>query len=131
MSGSSKVDGCVPQIKTLHSPDVENLNGWVPEGNSFYVLLQLGIGPKDEPASDNFEVILASPEGLRTKCTGESIVIGDRGLLVLQEFDWLQVQNHLRHVVASCSGRDWIEVSAKLQRFFFWEYEDYAEELVQ
>ena len=130
MSGSKKMDRCLPKIKTLHSPDVDNLNGWLPDADGFYVLLQMGIGPEDEAGSDIFEIILASPEGLRSRCTDESIVIADRALLVLKEFDWPRIQRHLHRVVSSCSGRDWIEVSARLQRFFCWEYEDYAEELV-
>lgn len=122
------MDGCVPQIKTFHSPDVDNLDSWIPEGDGFYVLLQLGIGPRDEAGSDNFEIVLASPEGLRSRRTGGTIVVGDRGLLVLQAFEWREIQSHLRRIVSSCSGRDWVEVSTKLQRYFFWEYEDYVQD---
>ena len=128
MSGNKNMDGCVPQIKTLHSPEVDNLDSWIPEGDGFYVLLQLGIGPRDEAGSDNFEIVLANPEGLRSRCTEGSIVVGDRGLLVLRSFEWREIQSHLRRIVSSCGGRDWVEVSTKLQRYFFWEYEDYAQE---
>ena len=122
---------CKPQIKSYHSPDVADLATWIPDRlEDIYILLELGIGPSDSDANDLFQVVVCTPEALREQEDHDTVVIEDRGLLVVSNYVWRDIIKHLGKIVASCEGESWETVSSNLQRYFHWEYEDYVEEAV-
>jgi hypothetical protein len=112
-------------IKSLSSPDVE-IDAWQPDPDQgVYVLLQVEIAEAGDNRADVFSIMVATLEGLRQHGRGE--VISDRATLILSRFSWPAVRQWLDATLARCGGRDWNESVLRLQRYFRWEYEDFAQ----
>lgn len=117
---------CQPILKDYSSPDVADLERWTTRTRSdVYILVELSIGPEGKDGSDLFSVQVCTPESLRKRERAESIVIEDRGLLVVKDYDWDAIASHIRGIIASSAAQDWSQSSLKLLRHFRWEYEDY------
>ena len=112
------------EVKTWSSPDVE-LESWVPDApNEVYFLLELEIGVVGEERRDIFQVVVATPEGLRARARAN--VIAERGTLVVSEYSWRDLRRSIQSIVERCESPTWSESALKLQRYFEWEYEDYV-----
>jgi hypothetical protein len=117
------------RILDFHSPDVESLARWMPDDPSaVYLLVEMSIGEQGARAADLFSVMAATPEGLSRRARGDSVVISERGLVVVSEFDWPAIRQHLEAIVRRCEADTWVECVLRLQRFFMWEYEDMVQE---
>jgi hypothetical protein len=113
------------RIKSIHSPDVE-IDAWRPESlEDVYFPLELEIGLAEKESASLFQIMVATPEGLRRNA--KETIISERGMLVLSEFSWKIVHDALDRIIASSAGDSWQETVLRLQRYFFWEYEDYVE----
>jgi hypothetical protein len=113
------------ETKRISSPDVE-VDIWEPESrDDVYVLLEVEIGVAGEDGADIFQLMIATPEGLRRHAGGE--VIAERALVVVSDFSWAQVRKTLGAIVDRCAANDWSESVLRLQRYFSWEYEDYVQ----
>jgi len=116
-------------IRSFHCSDAD-LWSWAPEADrEVYLPVTLEIGEMDVKGADNFSVMIATPEALahHGKSRGE-LVVEDRGLLVVLEFDWNVIRRRLEQIVESCAAPTWSQSVIRLQRFFRWEYEDYTTE---
>ena len=111
------------EIKNVSSPDVE-LWSDIPPANDVYFLLQLEIGEQGDDRKDLFQIMVATPEGLRARA--KASVLADRATLVVSELDWNSLLQELGKIVQACNGCDWNDSVSKLQRYFRWEYEDYV-----
>lgn len=111
-------------IKSVHSPDMPtHPSAWAPDTYAdVYCLLELTIGPLTEEGADIFATLVATPEGLRSHAR-ERIVLSDRAMIVVGEYQWSAIRSRLDAIVASCDGESWSETVGKLQRYFLWEYE--------
>jgi hypothetical protein len=117
---------CDVEIKSLSSPDVE-VDDWRPTSTEeVCFLLELEVGERGVDKRDLFQVMVATPEGLRKLTPSDGSVISDRALLVLSEFSWPLLHATLRRILDRCASRDWSETVLRLQRYFEWEYEDYV-----
>lgn len=115
------------EIRSLHSPDVE-VDAWEPaDDREVHFLLELEIGEVGDERADLFQVVVASPEGLRAR-KAHGGVLSDRATLVLSRFSWTTVHGALARIIKSCEADDWAEAVQRLQRYFAWEYEDYVQE---
>jgi hypothetical protein len=113
------------RIKSIDSTDVA-VDLWRPESLAdVYFPLDLEIGLAGAESASVFQVMVATPEGLRRHARGE--IISDRGMLVLSEFSWETVHKTVDRIIAECAGDTWQETTLRLQRYFMWEYEDYVE----
>lgn len=116
------------EIKSLHSSDVE-LFAWLPDSNSVWFPLQLEIGEAGDARSDVFDMMVATPEGMLEKATPDARgVLSKRGLLVLRTFSWDTLRHTLDSIVRDCQAETWETSVLRLQRYFYWEYEDYSKE---
>lgn len=116
------------QIKSRHSPDVQ-LDVWEPDDLAdVYFLLELEIGEEGKEGADLFQVVIATPEGLRRRGAARNGVIEKRATLVISELSWKTVHRAVADIVAACTAPTWNESVLKLQRYFRWEYEDYQRE---
>ena len=105
-------------------PDVV-VREWTPRaGAPVFFLLELEIGLVGDARADLFQVIVATPEGLRDHATRGVIV--DRAALVFSDFSWPLLDFTVGQIMQKCRGEDWRECLVKLQRYFRWEYEDYV-----
>ena len=112
------------EIRTVSSPDIE-FWGEVPCVNDIYFLVQIEIGERGDDRQDLFQVMVATPEALRSRATGGAVLLVDRATLVVNELSWKTLMQELGRIVEVCCGSDWNESVLKLQRYLRWEYEDY------
>jgi hypothetical protein len=106
------------------SSDVPNLGTWQPENPSdVYFPLDIEIGEKGKPGGNFFEVIIATPEGIRA--FGERYGrLPDRNVMIVLEYRWAAIYERITGIVASCRRESWPRSIECLQRYFHWEYED-------
>lgn len=115
-----------PEIKRLHSPDIDDLVTYQPQGtDAFSFLLQIIAGPEGQDGEESFDVVVCSPAWLVQNIGNDEIVIG-RHHLIMANYDYEQLVKFIRDQCAKCSGRDWEEVANKLGRLGQWEFEDYV-----
>ena len=110
----------------MSSPDIIMENFTALAGGSVYFLLELEIGVVRDPRGDIFQVLIATPDGLRQNATRE--VITDRSTIIFAEFSLSILRKEIDTILKRCSGKSWEESVIKLQRYFRWEYEDYTSE---
>jgi hypothetical protein len=113
------------RVKSIVSSDVD-VDEWTPGSlEDVYFPLELEIGLAGAESASLFQLLVATPEGLRRYARTE--IISERGLLVLSEFSWQIVHETLDRIIVGCAGNSWQETTVRLQRYFTWEYEDYVE----
>lgn len=115
-----------PAIKSIISPDIEDLSNYVPkEQDNFGFLLQLLIGPENEAGMESFEVTVCTPTWLSTKYEKTEIISG-RHCLIVFEYNYDRMMSVINSYVTQCNGNSWKDVALKLARFAKWEFEDYV-----
>jgi len=113
------------ELKRLHSPDVENLESYVPNQiNNFGFLLQVMAGPKNAPGEESFDVVVCTPDWLKRQYKSSDVVVG-RHYLIVFEYDYGRLRRFLQEYCEQCFGETWPEVANKLNRLGKWEFEDY------
>lgn len=111
-------------IRSLTSFDVDDLAGWAPAADEWFVVLRLVAGPDDGPGEESFDVTVCSPAWLASRVRRDGLFDG-RHHLVAEKFDWPAVQGYIEQRVARCEGATWREVAEQLGRLGYWEFEDY------
>jgi hypothetical protein len=114
-------------VRSLHSPDVEDLARWVPDDpQDVLLLVELEIGQGRESGADLFQIVVATPRGLdRYRKAKPNPIVFDRGLLVMSAYSRERFRDWLARTVARCDAGNWAESVHLLRRFFSWEYDDY------
>lgn len=107
----------------LHSPDVNNLCAWTPEGD-FGILVQLIVGPCGEPGEESFDIVLCTPGWLGGEVHRKGVLDG-RHHVIVSEYDYAGVEGYLRSRVEAADGKTWDELADSLGRLGRWEFEDY------
>ena len=114
-----------PEIKDYHSADVENVWLWKPnDADDVFFNLEITIGSKDSDSGDIFEVMVATPEGVKRHAGKISTIISSKLIIVVDNYRWDSVFHYCEKLVADCYSETWEGVVYKLSRFFTWEYED-------
>ena len=115
------------EIKQWHSSDVDDLTRWRPATREeVYFPLELNIGERGDPASDIFDVLIATPEALRERA--RTLVLAERAILLVGDYHWPEIERAIQEIVQHCAAPTWTEAVLRLQLYFRWEYEDYAVE---
>ena len=109
-----------PEIKALTS-DALNRPALPDDESNVCVSMVASIGPKDGAASELFYFEVVTPEYL----ANADISRWGRGLLVVPEFDWAQVDRALERLVAQSAQPSWEQVREALSRELTSEYEGY------
>jgi len=116
-----------PEMKHILSPDVDDLETYCPEdAESFGFLLQLIIGPKNQKGEESFDVMVCTPKWLSQHFGKDEIILG-RHYLILFEYNYQRLINHINKYLQQCSGETWHEVAVKVGKLGLWEFEDYHE----
>ncbi len=116
-----------PQLKDMHSIDVDNLEAFKPEiDDNFSLRLSLLIGPQNQPGEESFDVFICTPKWLLDNMGKEEIIIG-RHYLIVSEFNFTKIKDRLLQFIHSCEGENWKDCAMKLSRLGYWEFEDYQE----
>jgi Immunity protein 8 len=115
------------ELRRLHSPDVADLEGFVPENPYFFsFLLQMIIGPLGKDGEESFDVIVCTPSWLEQKVARHGVMTGRHHLFV-SRYDYGELLTYIRSYCDQCGGSSWPEVAEKLGRLGRWEFEDYRQ----
>jgi len=114
-------------VRSLHSPDVDDLARWVPDDpQDVLLLVELEIGQGPGSGADLFQIVVATPRGLdRYRRVRPNPIVFDRGLLVMSAYSCGRFREWLARTVARCDAGNWAESVQLLRRFFSWQYDDY------
>jgi immunity protein 8 of polymorphic toxin system len=110
-------------LRRLHSPDIPDLERYVPTGPSQF-LLQIFVGPSDGPGEESFDVLVCTPTSLAAELNTSPIING-RHRIIMAAYDYKLLENYVRGVVEGAEGITWREVAEKIGRLGRWEFEDY------
>ena len=111
------------KLKRLHSPDIDLLNYWPDEEDSFGFLLQFFAGPEDGQGDDSFSITVCTPQWLQSKKKSKIFFASDH--LIVRRYALSEIEAFLSRFCERCSGETWREVATKIGRIAHWEFEDY------
>ena len=115
------------QVRRFHSPDVDDLSGWVPPcPKKFGILLQVLIGPEGQDGEESFDFVVCTPEWLREKHTNQGVIFGRHHVLVFG-YHFERIQAAIIAMVENATGDDWIGLAQGISRYGCWEFEDYSD----
>lgn len=111
-------------IRSLMSLDVDDLDGWAPEGESWALGLQILAGPDNGPGEESFDLTVCNLAWLAERVRRDGVYDG-RYHLIVERYDWATLRGFVERRVQQCEGRTWREVAEQLARLGYWEFEDY------
>ncbi|WP_208511361.1 Imm8 family immunity protein [Variovorax paradoxus] len=115
-------------LREMSSTMTDPLDQWRPRTlEDTYTAVDLDIAMSDGEAGSNlFYVKVATPEALRRRAKG--FLIAGHRVLVIEKFDHEQLRLAIEDILEKCTRDTWEASCAALQRYFAWEYEDFAHE---
>ena len=119
------------ELKGLHSPDVLDLENWMPDDpECFGFLLQIMAGSPDTEGADTFDAMVCTPAWFAKHelSKGRGIMAVEHTVFV-QGYDYRLLVAFIERYCRRCEGASWNEVAAKLGRLGHWEFENYKERL--
>ena len=109
------------RLKSLRSDEVHDLAKYVPpHPDEFAVPVVLEVGPLGLKGRERFDLLVVTPQWLRTRHGARGAITG-RGKLLVFEWDYERIRAFLAKEVEACSGRSWPEVVRKVERIADWE----------
>lgn len=115
------------RLRGLHSPDVFDLEHYIPEDEaSFGFLLQAMIGPDYSEDAESFDFLVCTPRWLsdHLQTTGAEAIFG-RHYLFLSHYTYSILWRTIQQLCERATGNNWGEVGSFLNRYGKWEFEDY------
>ncbi|WP_084515563.1 immunity 8 family protein [Burkholderia sp. WSM2230] len=115
------------EIRKLYSLEVEDdLVCYQPtERDNFGTWIRLSIGAVGQPGTDNFELLVCTPQWLSQELKREAGTRWGRHSLIVIDYDLAVITGQLQRMVQQCAGPDWQSIAVKIARFAAWEFEDY------
>ena len=115
------------ELKRVHSPDIYDLKNYHPEcSDCFCFLLQVMIGPAGEDGEESFDIEVCTPKWIEKNLRADEVLIGLHYLIV-REFNYQKIVLVVENFLVGCLGESWSEVSKKVSRLGFWEFEGYVD----
>jgi hypothetical protein len=113
------------RLKGLSSPDVDDLERWSPDGESFGFLLQALIGPADGPGEESFDFVVCTPDWFAAnQMAGQSIRSGHHTLFV-GAYDYRALKAFVERAVHAVEADDWRGIAERLSWLGHWEFANY------
>lgn len=113
------------EIKKLHSPDIQDLGIFHPnDENVFSFLLQMIVGRVDKEEEESFDMIVCTPQWIKSNHLKGDVIFGLHYLIVL-EYNYESILNTLTQYVANIEGSTWEDIANQLSKIGRWEFENY------
>lgn len=112
------------KLKGISSPDVELQTYWPEDEANFGFLIEAQIGPENEKGADIFQIMVCTPDWIKTNYLAHKTVWG-RHMLIVFEYDLIEIESAINRYLESCTAGDWHGLALKLSRIGGWEFEDY------
>ncbi len=128
------------ELKSLYSPDAlsaPDLSMWQPtDPSNFAIYLQAFIGPGVDEASDSFDVLLCTPRWLGDNWDHPGVgkyglsaqVKSGRGLVLMQRWDYSELDDAIRRLCSTMIGKTWADVADRIGRHLPWEFDSRFDE---
>jgi hypothetical protein len=111
-------------VRHLHSPDVD-LDNFVPDDpEDVGVLIQVLAGPVDGPGEESFDIMLCTPNWLKSWVRSHGPTIG-RHHLIVERYDFSRIREYIVTAIEAEEGATWQELGLRIGRIGKWEFEDY------
>jgi immunity protein 8 of polymorphic toxin system len=108
------------ELKDINSPDLDRST--LPDDPSnCLITCSARIGPRGADAAEIFAFEVVTPQYLST----QRHVRWGRGLLLMDEFSWREVERMLNRLVARIRADTWGAAAAALSKELMWEFDDY------
>ncbi len=115
------------EIKDIHSPDIPDLQSYWPEDDSnFCFYLELSIGPVSENGEEIFGITICTPNWLIDNHQIEDTLFLRHHLLVF-EYNYERIMNAVKKRIQTLTANNWDELSEKISKIAYWEFDDYLE----
>jgi hypothetical protein len=111
-------------LRRMHSPDVRDLERFMPDSDVFVLLVQFLFGSDENDGEESFDAIVCSPKWIEKK-VDELGIMDARHHIIMKQFDIKVLREFVTEFSNGCSGEKWEDVAEKLARLGHWEFEDY------
>ena len=113
------------ELKSIHSPDAESLENYIPDDpHCFLLFIELFIGPKEEVGGELFNIEICTPKWLLTRAQECGVVFGCNYLIVAN-YNWDLIYKSITDKINAMHGASWDDLAAKLSKLGRSEFEDY------
>lgn len=112
------------KLKDLLSSDLDLRNYWPEDERNFGFWVSMLIGPDDEEGSEIFQLLICTPDWIKSEYHNSSAVWG-RHMLIVFEYDLGAIKTEIERYLGSCVGDDWHSLAMKVSRVASWEFEEY------
>ncbi len=110
-------------LKGMHSPDMELPPG-TPLDDRNSVLVQLMIGPADDPGEESFDITVCTITGLGQAIRRNRSIFG-RFYLFVPNIDRESIEHAITEYLSTLDESSWPELAARIGGVARWEFEDY------
>lgn len=115
------------RVKRYHSPDIDDLQGHVPEDlECFCFLLQIMIAPDGVDGEESFDILVCTPKYL-DGTNDHTMADFGRHMLLAKHYDFRRIADKIESFCDSLDEPDWEALACKSARIGHWEFEDYEE----
>lgn len=97
---------------------------WPEDESNFGISVRLMIGPEDSSGSESFDILVCTPDWIKSQYAEEKCVWG-RHMLIVLDYDFDLIKREIERYIAGCAGEDWPIIARKLSGIGAWEFEDY------
>jgi Immunity protein 8 len=97
---------------------------WPDDESNFGISIRLMIGSEDNSGSESFDILVCTPDWIKTQYADEKCVWG-RHMLIVLEYDLELIRQEVDRYIAGCTGEDWQAIARKLSSMGAWEFEGY------
>lgn len=113
------------EVRAIYTSDMDNLQTYTPrDPECFCVSVRAMVGPKGGEGEESFDINVCTPKWLAEVCQREGFIVG-RHYLILSSYDVAHIKRVIVELIEKCEGNTWQEVTEKVSRIGYWEFEDY------
>ena len=110
------------EIKSYYSNDfnmvgISDLNMYSPQKtDDFSILLTVIIGPVGEEIEESLDFFICTPKCLLSQYNVSEVILA-RNYIIVFEYNFERILNHIKKLINSVEGDTWGEVGQKLSRY--------------
>lgn len=109
-----------PVIHGFYCSDHDPIEKWIPSDiTSIDFWMDIYLGPDNNPSGEYFSVHVMSTKNIRNIRNFKN----KKYILEIQEYSWGNIINKIDAILDNCNGNNWQEMTEKLRKYFYWEYE--------
>lgn len=116
------------KLKEIYSLELDHAleEFWPEDEKNFGLSVRLMIGLEDSAGSESFDILVCTPDWLKSQYAEKKCVWGHHMLIVL-EYDFAFIKSEIERYITSCTGESWLTIARKLSKMGAWEFEDYRQ----